>query len=350
VAVFLSADREDSSRHWGYGLDDSAPPWVLGGRAPAGTPWLMVRLDNDAFFRLKDGAGLTIQGSRDSTALIFVEEEGGDQNSPLRSFKIRGLTVGEGIIEARQGDTVHAMLQYSVFKPQVVKVAFFTVRDRGMRQRSDRPLSDAKAMIEFANKIYPPQTNIWFTSVGPYADNVDRELSNPLTDVEHLLPPGVCRFPIDGGWMTYGCDNSNRRFDPWRGPSWDWIQWKDIFKPAFSGYFNVFFVWPTTKPQRAGGTIFKPNDPTSFNCCYIKDRVPWGTMTFAHEAGHHLLGPTYHPKNEGHSNGPFDLMLGRDAENDQALPNNMRIPLFQAVRMQARLSGNSQFAELDSDG
>jgi hypothetical protein len=65
----------------------------------------MIPRGDEAFFRLQDGANLTLQASMQSRAVILIEEEGGPnvQNSQLRRFKIRGCTPGNGVLEARTG-------------------------------------------------------------------------------------------------------------------------------------------------------------------------------------------------------------------------------------------------------
>src|SRR5262249_14106813 len=153
MAEFIAA-QADSAHHFGLGFDDSAPASSDFESAAGNAPWLMIPRDDDAFFRLKGGAGLTLQGSTQSRAIILMEEQAGQtaENSQLRSVKIRGLSPGNGVIEARQGSSVVARLRYSVFEQVQYFVRFFTVRDKGDRHWSKRPLKDAAGMVDLANK------------------------------------------------------------------------------------------------------------------------------------------------------------------------------------------------------
>jgi hypothetical protein len=276
----------------------------------------MVPLDDDAFFCLQDGAGLTLQGSEDSEALILMTEQGGSnaQNQFLRNITIRGLTSGNGIIEARQGNLIHARLQYTVFKRLEFEVRFFTVRDKGQRNWSKRPMSDPRGMIRSANAILLPQANISFTYDGFFFDNVDIELPAKLPDIGGMFPPGPSRYQNFGGPI--------RSYPV--GPSYDWIVWAAIFKPAVQDkrVFNVFFVWRTVDWNTPAQTLG--------NCCYIQDGVARPTVVFAHEGGHFLLGPDFKLETGGHTSGKLDLMQMAGGELD------IRVPMDQAFRMQIR--------------
>jgi hypothetical protein len=85
MTVFLP----DKTHSIGLGFDASASPAPGQYGIPSGapSPWLMVPLDDDAFFCLQDGAGLTLQGSEDSEALILMTEQGGS-NARINSSEI----------------------------------------------------------------------------------------------------------------------------------------------------------------------------------------------------------------------------------------------------------------------
>src|SRR5260370_35845778 len=97
----------------------------------------------------------------ESRGIVGVGGEGGPnaENSQLRSIKIRGLTPGNGVIEARQGSSVVARLRYSAFEQVQYFVRFFTVRDKGGRHWSKRPLTETAGMVGTATKRFKPQAN-----------------------------------------------------------------------------------------------------------------------------------------------------------------------------------------------
>jgi hypothetical protein len=319
MAVFQAAPGNDANRNFGLGFDADAPPAPLQYGLPSGapSPWLMVPHDNDAFVCLQTGAGLALQNSQDSQAMISITEAGGPsaQNQSLRNFTIRGLTLGNGIVEARQGSSVLARLQYTVFDRLAFSVRFFTVRDKGPRHWSRRALSDAPKMISLANKLFLPQANVLFTMDGPFADDVNLELPDILPDIRSMLSPGPHTYQTHVfGPVHFGVP----------GPSPDWTAWTAIFKPALPDKkkFNVFFVWRTDDPNTPALTYG--------NCCFIQDGIARPEHVFAHESGHFLLGPDFEPHTGGHSNGPADLMQSTRRDDF------VKVPMDQAFRIQHR--------------
>ncbi len=297
MAVFQAAPENDANRNFGLGFDATADPAPLQYHLPSGapSPWLMVPLNGDAFFCLQAGAGLTLQGRNDNEARTSLTEAGGTaaQNQPLRNFTLRGLTTGNGVIEASQRSSVVASLQFTVFDHLEFRVRFFTVRDKGRHHWSTRPLTDAPNMIRLANKLFLSQANVSFTQDGAYADDVDVALPAILPDIRSMISPGPHSYYLRiGGPVRAGIP----------GPSPDWTAWTAIFKPAVPDKktYNVFFVWRTDNPNSPAVTYE--------NCCFIQDGIARPEHVFAHEAGHFLLGSGFKESNGGHSDGPRDLM------------------------------------------
>jgi hypothetical protein len=315
MAEFTAA-QADEAHHFGLGLDDSAPASSDFEPAAGNAPWLMIPRDDDAFFRLKDGAGLTLQGSMQSRGIILMEEEGGPnaQNSQLRSIKIRGLSPGNGVIEARQGGSVVARLRYSVFEQVQCLTRFFTVRDKGGHW-SRRPTTEAKAMVDLANKLFKPQANVSFYFDGPWLDAVETVLPDVLPDIRSMQSPGTPLY-------YWGPQQLSGPLPATASP--DYVVWSAIFKPAIQDrrVFNVFFVWKTDDFNTPAATLG--------NCMFMQDGIARQGHVFAHEAGHFCLGSDWHPKSGGHSFGPHDLM--QQTRRDDFI----KIPMDQAFEMQSR--------------
>lgn len=229
-----------------HGLDKQASP-----------DWLMVPLGGTNHVYLADADDMTVTPV--NPGMVEVRE------APIgrkRLIDIRGRMPGSTYIDVRSSRGLATRLEVCVKKRKQVSVVFHYVEDNTGR-RTARKLGDESTLLDDANRILLPQTNVEFVNHGAEEVKVKSDLGAVVcADEKHT--------PSYGGYQR---------------------EWNAVVSSAIQrGQLDVFFVWEmegskdTTPFHDDAQAATKPD----FGYTVFEDNVPKAGQALAHEFGHAL--------------------------------------------------------------
>jgi hypothetical protein len=251
--------------------------------------WQMVPLNNTRGVTLMGGVGLniTVKNKVGFWEGVTLEEESDLKGKYERRIRLKGVQVGEYVLEARNTNrAVMAKLDLQVIREREVKIAYYSVADSGGHRANEAVAGKAEQLHNLARGIILPQANVKLTYLGYFPTRVSPKNLGDQVNVDDS----------SGDLRAIGSHQNAE--------------------------LQVYFVWDILdkdSPQvKKAGALGKPppglpgvtkGDVTLISTMHNKDIH----KTLAHEIGHFLVlgnkDPSHDTDNPGGSLKPTDNLM-----------------------------------------